>query len=200
MTKIEFLHELGAALLGLPQEDIERWLEYYTEMLEDRIEDGMSEKEAVTSLGDPTKIVKEILAQTPFTKLIKNKVKPKRKLQVWEIILICVGSPIWSAFAISAVAVFFSVIVSLWACIVSLWAVEFSLAACGIAGVIGTAFFLATGAVHQGLFLLGCGLVCAGMAYFGWCFCKQLSVLLAKLCKLFLLFVKSLFVEKEGEK
>ena len=200
MNKTEFLQEIARGIAGLPHEDVDRWLEYYAEMLSDRIEEGMSEEEAVADLGAPAEIVKQILSQTPLTKLIKNKVKPKRKLRVWEIILICVGSPVWGALAIALAAVFFSVIVSLWACIVSLWAVEFSLAACGIAGVIGIAFFLATGAVHQGLFLLGCGLVCAGMAYFGWYFCKQLSVLLAKLCKLFLLFVKSLFVEKEGKK
>ena len=199
MTKIEFLHELGAALLGLPQEDIERWLEYYTEMLEDRIEDGMSEKEAVTSLGDPAKIVKEILAQTPFAKLIKNKIRPKRKLQVWEIVLICVGSPLWVSLAVAVAAIFFSVFVALWACIVSLWAVELSLAVCGLAGILGTFLFVGGGSTHQGFLLLGGGLFCAGLAYFGFFLCKCLTKLFLKLCALFLLFVKSLFVEKEGK-
>ena len=80
MKKNEFLQELSMEILGLPQEDVEHWLEYYTEMLEDRIEEGMSEQEATAALGDPKAIARQILAQTPFTKLIKNKIAPKRKL------------------------------------------------------------------------------------------------------------------------
>ena len=199
MNKCEFLTRLALELKGLPREDAERWLEYYREMLEDSIEDGMSEEEAVASLGDPANIVKEILSQTSLTKLIKNKVSLKRKLRVWEIILICVGSPIWSALAISAAAVFFSVFVSLWAVIVSRWAVELSLAVSGVAGILGMIFGAITGRMHQGLLLLGGGLVCVGLGYFGFFLCKWLTVLLCKLCKLFWLFVKFLFVSKEGK-
>lgn len=199
MNKCEFLTRLALELKGLPREDAERWLEYYREMLEDSIEDGMSEEEAVASLGDPANIVKEILSQTSLTKLIKNKVSLKRKLRVWEIILICVGSPIWGALAISAAAVFFSVFVSLWAVIVSLWAVELSLAVSGVAGILGMIFGAITGRMHQGLLLLGGGLVCVGLGYFGFFLCKWLTVLLCKVCKLFWLFVKFLFVSKEGK-
>lgn len=200
MNKAEFLQELAMEILGLPQEDTEHWLEYYTEMLEDRIEDGMSEQEAVASLGDPKGIARQILAQTPFTKLIKNKIKPKHKLRVWEIILIALGSPIWLALAFSALAVFFSVFVSLWAAgVVSIWAAEFALAVSGLVGVLFSFFLVGTGATYAGVLLLGGGLVCAGLAYFGFFLCRWLTVLLAKLCKLFVLFVKSLFVEKEGK-
>ena len=78
MKKIEFISELARHLAGLPQEDAAHWLEYYTEMLDDRIEDGMSEEEATASLGDPKAIARQILSQTPFTKLIKNKIRPDR--------------------------------------------------------------------------------------------------------------------------
>ncbi len=199
MNKTEFLHELGIEILGLPQEDVERWLEYYTEMLEDRIEDGMSEAQAVASLGDPKAIARQILAQTPFTKLIKNKIRPKRKLQVWEIVLVVLGSPIWLAIAVSLAAAFFVIFASLWTGIVSVWAAELSVAVCGLAGVLFSFFLVGTGSVYQGLLLLGGGLFCAGLSYFGFILCKRLTVLLGKLCKLFVLFVKSLFVEKEGK-
>ncbi len=199
MNKTEFLHELGIEILGLPQEDVERWLEYYTEMLEDRIEDGMSEAQAVASLGDPKTIARQILAQTPFTKLIKNKIRPKRKLQVWEIVLVVLGSPIWLAIAVSLAAAFFVIFASLWTGIVSVWAAELSVAVCGLAGVLFSFFLVGTGSVYQGLLLLGGGLFCAGLSYFGFILCKRLTVLLGKLCKLFVLFVKSLFVEKEGK-
>ena len=164
MKKNEFLQELGIEILGLPQEDTEHWLEYYTEMLEDRIEEGMSEEEATASLGDPKAIARQILSQTPFTKLIKNKIKPKRKLQVWEIILICLGSPIWLSLAVSVAAIFFSVFVSLWAGIVSIWAGELAVAVSGIAGVLFSFFLIGTGTTYQGLLLLGGGFFCAGLS------------------------------------
>lgn len=199
MNKNEFLQELSMEILGLPQEDTEHWLEYYTEMLEDRIEEGMSEEEATASLGDPKAIARQILAQTPFRKLIKNKIKPKHKLRVWEIVLVALGSPIWLALAVSVAAIFFSVFVSLWAGIVSIWAGELSVAVSGLAGIVFSFLFMGTGSTLQGVLLLGGGLVCAGLGYFGFFLCKWLTVLLAKLCKLFLVFVKSLFVEKEGK-
>ena len=199
MKKAEFIKALALEICGLPQEDAERWLEYYTEMLDDRIEEGMHEKEAVASLGTPKNVAKEILAQTPFARLIKNRVRPKRKLRAWEIVLVVLGSPIWLTIAVSLAAAFFAIFASLWAGIVSVWAAELSVAVCGLAGVLFSFFLVGTGSVYQGLLLLGVGLFCAGLSYFGFFLCKWLSVLLAKLCKAFLLFVKSLFVEKEGK-
>jgi uncharacterized membrane protein len=113
--------------------------------------------------------------------------------------LICIGAPIWVSLIISVAAAIFSVFVSLWAVIVSVWAAELSVAVCGLAGVLFSFFLVGTGSVYQGLLLLGGGLFCAGLSYFGFFACKCLTVLLGKLCKLFVLFVKSLFVEKEGK-
>lgn len=200
MSRNEFLQQLAANLVGLPPEDVEHWLEYYTEMLDDRMEDGMSEQKAVASLGDPAGIVREILSQTPFAKLIKNKIRPKRKLQVWEIILICLGSPIWLSLAVSAVAIFFSVFVSLWAGIVSLWAVELSLAVSGVGCFLLFGLQIWIGYPVRSLMFLGTCFIALGLSYFGWYLCKYLTVLLCKLCKAFVLFVKSLFVEKEGKR
>ena len=51
MTKQEFLLNLRKGLLGLPPQDIEERLAFYNEMIEDRIEDGLSEEEAVAEMG-----------------------------------------------------------------------------------------------------------------------------------------------------
>ena len=199
MNKAEFLQQIARGIAGLPQADVDRWMEYYTEMLEDRIEDGMSEEEAVGSLGAPAEVVRQILAQTPLTKLIKSKVTPKRKLPVWEIVLICVGSPIWVALAIAVVAIFFSVFMSVWAVIASVWAVELAFAVSGLGGILLFGLELGVGAVAQGFLFLGTGFVLSGSSYFGFFLCKKLTVLTRNGCGEFLLLVKSLFVGK-GEK
>ena len=40
MNKTEFLNELEARLKGLPKEDVEERLEFYSEAIDDRVEEG----------------------------------------------------------------------------------------------------------------------------------------------------------------
>ena len=47
MRKQEFLTELRKGLSGLPQDDIEERLSFYSEMIDDQIEEGLAEEEAV---------------------------------------------------------------------------------------------------------------------------------------------------------
>ena len=196
MTKNEFLQALAHGLVGVPAEDAKRWTEYYTEMLEDRIEDGMSEEEATAALGAPAQIAQRILAQTPLTKLIKNKVTPKRRLFVWEIILIVLGSPIWMSIALAAASVIFSVFVSLWSCILAIWVCAVSFGVCGIAGVLLCGLQIWLGALGQGFFLLGCGVAAAGLSIAWYYLSLWLTRLLWRFNRWFLLFVKSLFVDR----
>ena len=41
MTKIQFLLALNKALSGLPQDEIEERLTFYSEIIDDRMEDGL---------------------------------------------------------------------------------------------------------------------------------------------------------------
>ena len=66
MNKPEFLEALEKRLSGLPLEDIEKSKEYYSEMIDDRVEEGLSEEEAVEALGDIESIVSEIFSTTPL--------------------------------------------------------------------------------------------------------------------------------------
>ena len=65
MKKQEFLAELWKQLSDAPKEDVERSLDYYTEMIEDRIESGMSEEEAVADVGSPEDAAKQIMKELP---------------------------------------------------------------------------------------------------------------------------------------
>ena len=58
MNKQEFITLLEKRLFELPQVEKEHLLNYYNETIEDRIEDGMSEAEAVASLDSVEDIVK----------------------------------------------------------------------------------------------------------------------------------------------
>lgn len=63
MNKQEFISLLEKRLFQLPQVEKEHLLNYYNETIEDRMEDGMSEAEAVASLDSIETIVKQVFAE-----------------------------------------------------------------------------------------------------------------------------------------
>ena len=81
MNKQEFLGALRRGLLGLPEEDIENSVEFYSEMIDDRIDEGMSEDEAVADIGSANEVIQQILSEASLTKLVKRKVKKNRSLK-----------------------------------------------------------------------------------------------------------------------
>lgn len=197
MTKAEFLAELRAAISGLPEADIEKSLDFYSEMIDDRVEDGLPEEEAVAALGSIEDIKTQILKDIPITKIIKEKVKPKRSLSGLEITLLIVGFPIWLPLLISVAAVIFSVYVTLWSVIVVLYSVDLVFFAGAIAGVLGSIPILFIGNISAVLLLLGSGFVCAGLGIL-WIFvCVGATKAIVWLTKV---FFKSLFIGKGDKK
>ena len=194
MNKEQFLIELASALAGLPEDDIEKTLEFYSEMIDDRIEDGLSEEEAVADLGNIDEIRAQTIKDTPMTKLIKEKIKKKRELTGLEITLLIVGFPIWFPILVSAAAVIFSVYVTLWSLIVVLFAVEISFAASALACIVASIPSFIFLNVPTALFLLGGGLFLAGLSVL-WVFVCRWGfkgiILLTRV------FIKSLFIGKE---
>lgn len=196
MNKSEFVSELRRALAGLPENDVEKSIDYYTEMIDDRIEDGLSEDEAVAVLGSIDDIRTQILKDTPLPKLIKEKVKPKRSFRGWEIALIIIGLPLWLPLLIAAAAIVLSVYIVLLAVIVVLFSVDVTFFACAIAGILGSLPVIIMGNTASGLLLIGAGLICAGLGILWLFLCIAATKGIIWLTKV---FIKSLFIGK-GDK
>ena len=172
MHKDEFLEQLRKGLSGLPQEDVEECLLFYGEMIDDRVEDGLSEMEAISSIGSVDEIVEQTVAQTPLAKIAKEKIKSKKRLSAVQITLLILGSPVWLSLAIAVIAVIFALYVSWWAVLISLWSVFASLLACFVGGVAACVLFASGGNGAAGLAMLAAGAVCAGLAIFMFYGCK----------------------------
>lgn len=198
MTKREFLTELQGALGGLPQADLEERLAFYGEMIDDRMEDGLSEEEATAAVGTVDDVVAQIMEETPLVKLVKEKMRPKKQLPVWATVFLIIGVPVWGSLLIAAFAVAFSLYVSLWAVVVSLWSVFASLVGCACGGVVGGIGFAVGGHVPAGLALVGCGLVCAALAVFAFFGCRAATKGLVLLCKKAVPATKKRLAKKEG--
>ncbi len=198
MNKQEFLEELRKGLCGLPSDDIEERISFYNEMIDDRIEEGLTEEEAIKELGDTDEIISQILDDTPLTKIIKEKMKKKIYLPAWVIVLIIIGSPIWASILGSLLSVVLSVYISLWACNISFWAVlialwasTFGLLVCGIITII-------QGNVLSGIIMLSIACITSGLSIFFDYGCKWALKGTVILTKKIALWIKKLFIKREG--
>ena len=63
MKKSEFIEALRGRLQGIPREDLEERLAFYEEMIDDRIEDGLSEEEALAAVGSVESVAEAILQE-----------------------------------------------------------------------------------------------------------------------------------------
>ena len=205
MNKSEFLAELRSRLVGLPQNEIEERISFYSEMIDDRVEEGATEEDAVAGIGSIDEIVAQILEDVPLWSIVKEKVKKKREktekkrrsLKAWEIVLIVLGFPVWLPLLIAAFAVILSLYLTLWALVISLWAVFVSLAACGLAGIIAGALYAILVKPIDGILLVAAGLVCSGLAIFAFIGCKAATKGTARLTKKMIFGIKHLFVGKD---
>ena len=198
MNKQEFLLALRGALADLPEADIKASLDYYAEIIDDQMEEGISEADAVASLGSVVSVAEQILLDMPLPKLVKARVKPKRRLRAWEIVLIAVGSPVWAPILLSLAVVALAVYVVLWSLVVSIYAVDVALAACLLGGLGGSVGLFIAGNPFSALFLVGAGLVCGGLSIFLFFGCKAATKGTVLLTRKMLIGVKKCFVRKES--
>lgn len=164
MTKAEFLAAIREKIGALPPNDIQKSLEYYAEMIDDRMEDGFSEEEAVREIGDPEEIARQILLDTPLPKLVKATAKPSRALRAWEIVLLILGFPLWGPLLLAAIIVIFSLFIVLFALAIALLAVVFSLLVSGVAGIAAGFAAILFGEAPAALFTIGCGFLLLGIS------------------------------------
>ena len=197
MSKQEFLVQLRKGLSGLPQEDIEERVTFYSEMVDDRIEEGITEEEAVAAVGTVDEIVKQVVAETPIAKIAKERIKSKRRLRAGEIVLLALGSPLYFSLVIAAFAVILSLYASLWSVVISLWAVFGSLIGCAFGGVVAGVVFACSGNALSGIAMLAAGIVCVGLSIFMFYGCKAVTDSTLILTKKMAIWTKNCFIKKE---
>ena len=197
MNKAELNAYISEKLTGkMSESDIEKTQNFYSEIVDDRMEDGMSEEEAVAALGDLDAIVKEILLDAPLTNLVKAKLKPRAKMRGWEIALLIIGFPLWFPLLVSIGAVVMSVYLVVWSLIAALFAVVFAFAVGGLAGIVNTVMMFSVG-ISSVIFMLGASCVLLGLAVLTFYGVKELTKRLIRFTGRFTRAVKSVLINKE---
>ena len=196
MTKQEFIDKLRAALSGLPQKDIEEHLGFYSEMIDDRIEEGISEEDAVFAIGSYDEIASQIKAEAHLQANAEQRIR----LKPWVIVLLILGAPIWLSLAVGAACVVISLYCVLWALVIALWESFGSLVAVAlyVAGA-GIGIAVCVSAL-QGLALVGVGLFFAGASIFLFFGCNAATSGTVKLTRKIFIGIKKCFEKKEAAK
>ena len=154
MNKKAFLDALGKGLCDLSYEEQDKWLDFYGEMIEDRMEEGISEEEAVAAIGSVEAITRQILSehQTERSQVPEQPMKAEKAPgRTWPVLLI------------AGAAIALIVLIPVWSCIIALYAAAVSLIACGLIGLAALPIFIHNGHAEAGLFCAGAGLFCGGV-------------------------------------
>ncbi len=200
MNRETFLAALRAALAGLPQDDIEERLAFYGEMIDDRMEEGLSQEEAVAEMGPVEDIAAQTLEEIPLAKLVRETITPRRGLRGWEIVLLVLGFPVWFPLLLAAAAVVLALYAVIWILVASLWTVDALLGFNGLGCIATGVASITRGDVLPGIALMGAGLVCAGLAIFLVFGCQAASKGAVRLGRAVARGIKKLFVRKESVK
>lgn len=197
MTKQEFLSELERALGKLPHAEVEQALAFYDEAISDRMEDGLSEAEALAGLGPVDEIAAQIAAETPpIPRAIARANTGSRTL---NIVLLAVFSPIWIPVVLALAAAALAVYVAIWAVIAALWAVDAVLVLMPFAGLAALASTLGGGMPLPGVFVFGLSLVSSGFGLVASFAVFWASKLLFQATRTFARWIASLFVRVSGK-
>ena len=183
MLKQEFLDALAKKLSRLPKSEVDERIAFYGEMIDDLMEEGLTEESAVKRIGSVDVVSAQIIVDMPLVKIVKNRIKPKRRLTGREVALLICAFPIWFPLLAAAFAVALSLYISAWAVIISLWTV-FAAVAVSCVGVVALSVVYA----YVGYYLIsalgvGAGFVLAGLSIFMFLGFKQLTkgwILLSK--------------------
>lgn len=197
MNKAQFLQQLRRGLSQLPAGEIEKQIGYYSELIDDMVEDGMTEYEAVERLGSVQEIYESILRDMPLPLLVKSRAKPKGGWTALSIILIILGFPVWFTLAVGALIAVASVYVVIWALVFSAFAVVLAIVICAVVFVV-LFIRLLFSSVAAAVLALGCAFVLAGIGIVAVIIAVACTKLIVKATAAVGRGIKSLFIRKES--
>lgn len=198
MTRDEFLGRLGELLSCLPADQVEETKAFYAEAIADRMEDGMSEEEAVAAMGTPGEAAEATLDELPAVPRAIARTRRRSTALLWALTI--VGSPVWVPLLAAFAAVAVTVYICIWVLALCVWIVAVALGSAGIAELLFAACGITIGHFPYVLASAGVGLGLVGVALFvgagAWAASKQI----ARLSALWARKVASPFWKDRGEK
>lgn len=201
MTQREFLDALDRRLAGIPEAEREASKEFYAESIADRMEDGVSEEEAVAAVGSVDEIADRILSELPLNVLVKARVRERGKLGGWAIAGLIAGFPVWFPLLIVAAVLVLVAYLVIWALVLCVYAVGLALALTGAVCIpVGIVQRIMGDPAAQAMLIFAAGLAAAGLAILWFFVCKWATVGAVRLSRAIGRAVKRLFIGRRETK
>ena len=198
MTRDEFLGRLGELLACLPADQVEETKQFYAEAIADRMEDGMSEEEAVAAMGAPGEVAEATLDDLPAVPRAIARTRRRSTALLW--VLTIVGSPVWVPLLLAFAAVAVTIYVCIWVLALCVWIIAACFGAVGVTNLALMTVGVKVGLIPYALVTLGCGIALLGVALLvgagAWAVSKQI----ARLSALWARKAVSPFWKSRGEK
>ena len=179
MDKQAFMQELEYRLRHLTDEDKFDALEYYSEYIEDL--NLPPEGDVCAHLGTPKEVARQIIAQTTERRVDEMHEKETTKgfgSVVWLAVLGIFASPIALPFAIVAVVLVFSFLITIGSII---FAFGVSGVACVLSGVMAAFLSITVSGIAQKFILIGAGLLVVGLGILFLILTKLMAKLMVKI-------------------
>lgn len=172
MTRNEFITSLSARLQGIPGTERQKALDWYSELICDRMEE-MPEADAVSGIGSVDEIADEILSQyrqnttavhsSDGTEPQSRRSPDKGVNTALVIFAAAVLSPIWLPLLIVGLSLALVAVVLVWCAVVTVGVMLVSAAAVGAVGLVYGFWALFVINPAYGLLVLGAALTAAGL-------------------------------------
>lgn len=170
MTKDEYLSELRAGLAAFSKDEVDRAVSFYEEMVDDRVEAGVSEEEAVGSLEPPAEAAARIISEMPAVPRAAARLRSPKTPRSWFVAFIVaavIGSPVWIPLTLGVIMAVIGCSIGLFGLLVAVWAIAASMLLGAPIGLLYLVAGVKAGSVAGALMGLGCGVAVAGVGVFG---------------------------------
>ena len=192
MKKKEFLNELKERLSGLPYDELMSRLSFYEESINDRMDEGKSEEEAIKELGTIDEIVNQVASETSLVTLVKA--RKTRKLTGLEILFLVLGFPLW--FPLFMVLLVLCLVVCLLFWIIGFVPLIAAVGSIGFGAYSFISFFMSIGAGSTNVAMIGFALAGIGLGLVLIPAVHYSFIGTMKLNKLIFIGIKKLFIRR----
>ena len=170
MTKDEYLSELRVGLAAFSKDEVDRAVSFYEEMVDDRVEAGVSEEEAVGSLEPPAEAAARIISEMPAVPRAAARLRSPKTPRSWFVAFVVaavIGSPVWIPLTLGVIIAVIGCFIGLFGLLVAVWAIAASMLLGAPIGLLYLVAGVKAGSVAGALMGLGCGVAVTGVGVLG---------------------------------
>ncbi|WP_294346582.1 DUF1700 domain-containing protein [uncultured Clostridium sp.] len=178
MTKTTFIDTLRELLQSLNEDECNKFISYYEEIIEDYKESGLTEEEVIKKIGTPQSIADNILSEQDS---INIKV-PSLSSKILNVILLILGFPLWGSLLLALVLLILSAYIIIWCIPFTTGVSSIAFFVSALISIIGSPFMMAD-VLTVGIVQLGLGVSSVGLSILLGCITIYLSKKLVVITK-----------------